>query len=697
MQVDLFSRTIISKSPISSGGRIDYPRFSRQLLVFAEITFVTLSVLPASAAQAQDLTQKSLEDLMNIEVTSVSKREQKTSQAAAAIFVISRDDIRHSGALNIPDLLRMVPGLDVAQIDSGNWAISARGFNNQYSNKLLVLIDGRTVYSPLFAGVFWDAQNLALENIERIEVIRGPGSAVWGSNAVNGVINIITTSAGETHGGHIVAGAGNDSVGPETVGYGGKTRAIGDYRVFAQGFNYSALPTFARLPGQDDWRFIRGAFRTDTTLSARDSLTTEGEAYQGNAGEIAIVAVSLLPPENPTLALRERFSGWNLLTRWNRAISPGSATSLQVYFDRTTRGDSTYGVGLNTADIDFQHHIVWGARQDIVWGLGYRLTSDEIAPDFRVSATPRSRDTQLFSSFAQDEIAIVPDRVHLSLGARLERNDYTGFNFQPSARMVWTPDSKNSVWAAASGADRTPDRSDTSFRINVEVLPGSPQTGNLPVLVSLLPSPNERNEQLKAFETGYRTSLTSRFSLDTTAFYNRYLDLQSIQPGAARVETNPAPVHLLTPMSFGNSIYGETHGIETFANLKITNFWTLNPGYTFFSMHLHEFAGSQDTTIPETQGGTPDHQAQLRSSVTLPLNLQWNASAYFVNRLPAQSIPSYTRLDTGLNWVAGERISFSVVGQNLLKDLHPESEAITTTVQSGLMRRSVYGKITWSF
>jgi iron complex outermembrane recepter protein len=697
MQANLFWHALFSKSPNLPNARLVFPRFTRRLLVLAEIAILSLSGLPACAAETPDLTQKSLEDLMNIAVTSVSKREQKTSQAAAAIFVISRDDIRHSGALNIPDLLRMVPGLDVAQIDSGNWAISARGFNGQYSNKLLVLIDGRTVYSPLFAGVFWDSQNVPLDSIERIEVIRGPGSAVWGSNAVNGVINIITRSAGDTQGGHIVAGAGDASVGPETIGYGGKARALGDYRAFAEGFNYGALPTLARLPGQDDWRFIHGGFRTDTTLSARDSVTTEGEAYTGNAGEIAFVPVSLLPAENATLALRDHFTGWNLLTRWNRTVSPGSATSLQVYFDRTTRGDSTYGVGLNTLDIDFQHHIVWGARQDIVWGLGYRLTSDEITPDFRVSATPQSRRTQLFSSFAQDEIAIVPGRVHLSLGARLEHNDYTSFNLQPTGRMVWTPDSRNSVWAAVSDADRTPARSDTSFRVNFEATPGSPVTGNLPILVSLFGNPNQKNEKLTAFEAGYRTALTSRFSLDTTAFYNRYRDLTSVQPGAMRIETNPAPVHLLIPESFGNSLFGETHGIETFANWKVTSFWTLNPGYTFFSIHLHEFAGSQDGSIPGTQGGTPDHQAQLRSSVSLPHNLQWNASAYFVNRLSAPSIPSYTRFDTGLNWVVGERTSLSLVGQNLLKDLHPEFDGPISTVQSGLMRRAAYAKITWSF
>jgi iron complex outermembrane receptor protein len=694
MQTPSFIRSSFPKLSEFSFVAIVSLRFTRRFWVLAGITLLSFVGSPCRAAQATDLTQKSLEDLMNIEVTSVSKREQKTSQASAAVFVISREDIGHSGALNIPDLLRMVPGLDVAQIDTGKWAISARGFNGQYSNKLLVLIDGRTVYSPIFAGVFWDSQSVSLDSIERIEVIRGPGAAVWGSNAVNGVINIITINAGDTKGGNVTVGAGNGSTGPETVRYGGKARNVGAYRVSAEGFHDDVLPTLAGFDGQDDWRLVHGGIRVDTNLSVKDSLTTEGEVYLGNAGEISFIPISLLPPENATVALRDRYSGWNVLSRWNRTISPRSETSLQVYFDRTTRGDTTYSIGLNTFDIDFQHHIGWGARQDIVWGLGYRVSSDEIDPTLRISATPKSRGTQLFSSFVQDEIAILPDRVHLSLGARVEDDDYTGFDLQPSARLAWTPDSKNSVWGAVSHADRTPARSDTNFRVNFEALPGP---GNMPILVSLFGNPKQKNEQLTAFETGYRTTLTSRLSLDSTVFYNRYRDLSSVEPGAMRLETNPAPIHLLIPESFGNSLFGETHGIESFANWKLARFWTLNPGYTFFSIHLHEFAGSQDGSIPGTQGGTPDHQAQLRSSFSLPWNLQWNASAYFVNRLPAQSIPSYTRFDTGLNWRVGERVSLSLIGQNLLKDRHPEYSGPNSTVQPGLMRRTTYAKISWSF
>jgi iron complex outermembrane receptor protein len=670
-------------------------RVNIQAPLLARIALLVLPSLPLVAGQAPDLTQKSLEDLMSIKVTSVSKKEQTTSQAAAAVFVISREDIAHSGALNIPDLLRMVPGLEVAQIDAANWAISARGFNGQFSNKLLVLVDGRTVYTSTFAGVFWDSQNIPLGSIEKIEVIRGPGAAVWGSNAVNGVINIITLSAADTQGATIAAGAGNGSIGPETLSYGDKIRSLGAFRVYAEGFEVNALPTMAGLDGKDDWRLVHGGFRFDSTISAKDFFTAEGETYVGNAGELAYIPLSLQPPESATVALRNLYSGWNLLARWNRIFSPRSEATLQVSFDRTSRGDTTYGFGLNTFDIDLQHHIVWGTRQDIVWGLAYRLSADDISSTLRVSANPQARNTQLLSAFAQDEIAILPDRVHLSLGARVEDSDYSGVSFQPSGRLMWTPDKKNSVWAAASHADRTPARSDTNFRVNFEVLPGP---GNMPILVSLFGNPNQKDEEVTAFEMGYRTTLTNHFSLDSTVFYNRYRDLVSVEPGAMRIEANPAPVHLLIPSSFGNGLYGEASGIETYAKWRLTRFWTLDPGYAYYSLHLHKFAASQDTgSVSGTEGGNPNHQAQLRSNLDLPWKLQWSASAYFVNRLPAQSIPSYTRLDAGLNWRAGESVSLSVEGQNLLKNLHPEFSGTDSTVQSGLMRRVVFGKITWSF
>ena len=632
---------------------------------------------------------------MQIDVTSVSKKAQKTSETPAAVFVISAEDIRRSGALNIPDLLRMVPGLDVAQIDSNKWAISARGFNGQYSNKLLVLIDGRTVYNTVFAGVFWDNQNMPLASIERIEVIRGPGAAVWGSNAVNGIINIITKNAADTQGGLITARESRDGTGPDTICYGGTVRGLGAYLVFAAGFSVNSLLTPAGLDGHDDWYLVHSGFRIDSTLTAKDSLTTEGEFSKGNAGEQAFVPVSLAPPANATLVLRDLYSDWNLLARWNRTISPTSETSLQVYFDRTNRGDTTYSIDLNTFDVDFQHHMAWKERQDIVWGVGYRMVANDTAPTLRIMFTPQDRDTQLFSVFAQDEITLRADRLRLSLGARLEHNDYTGFDLEPSARLAWTANSRNMFWGAVSGADHTPARSDSDLRVNYETLAGP---GGMPVLVSLFGNPHEKNEQVTAFEAGYRTTWTSNFTMDSTIFYNRYRDLNTVEPGDTVQESTPAPVHLLISTTFGNNMYGETHGIELFANWKAASHWTLSPGYAFLATHLHTIAGSLDTTsVVGTQGGSPNQQAQLRSSVSFPKNLQWNVSAYFVNRLSAQSVPAYTRVDTGLTWRAGERVSFSAVGQNLLKDRHLEYLGTDSSELPSQMKRNVYVKVSWTF
>ncbi len=659
---------------------------------------IVLIVLPrpgSAAAQTPDLTQKSLEDLMNIQVTSVSRKEQKTSQAAAAIFVISREDISRSGALNIPDLLRMVPGVDVAQINASNWAISVRGFNGEFSNKLLVVVDGRTVYTPMFAGVFWNAQNVPLDSIERIEIIRGPGAAIWGSNAVNGVINIITRSAENSQGGQVSGDAGNAGIGPSTISYGGKAQGIGAYRVYGEGFRYTSLPTFANTEGHDDWGLVDGGFRTNSTLSAKDSLTTEGEILGGNAGELTTAPVSLAPPATATIALRDRYMSWNTLARWNRTFSAQSRTSLHAYFDRTCLDDSTFNFQIDNFDLDFQHHVAWGARQDIVWGLGYRLSKDDTTPTLRSTFTPNYRNTQLFSWFAQDEISILPDRLQLSLGARIEHNSYNGFDFQPSGNLAWNLNSRNMIWAAISSADRTPSRTDTGFRFNMEALPGP---GGLPILVSLFGNPNFRNEHVTAFQAGYRNTWTSTVSLDSTIFYNRYRDIESVDTGALTIETNPAPIHLLLPSFIGNGLRGEAHGAEFFANWKVSDFWTLSPGYSYLATHLHPFAGSQDfTDAVGIEGGTPDHQAQLRSSVSLPHNLQWNASAYFVNRLPAAAVPSYTRLDTDLIWHGGERFSVTVMGQNLLKSLHPEFAGPNSVVLPGMVRRAAYAKVVWSF
>jgi iron complex outermembrane receptor protein len=664
--------------------------------VACECLLLLLALLAARAQQpASDLSTLQIEDLMNIDVTSASKKEQKISRVPAAIFVITQDDIRRSGAIDIPDVLRMVPGLEVAQINPSTWAISARGFNGQYANKLLLLMDGRTVYSPIFSGVYWDAQDVTLDSIERIEVIRGPGATVWGANAVNGVINIITKVAQDTQGGIATAAGGNLLHGAGTVRYGGKIGARGFYRAFGEGFEMSHFLTLDHQNAEDDWYRFQGGFRVDEDLSAKDSLTLEGDAIRGNAGEIVPVILSLQPPVNGNVALRDRFSVWSALGRWRRVRSPGSETTLQVYFDRSTRNDTTYGVGLNTFDIDFQHRHAWGQRQDFVWGVGYRLNSDRSANDFRISTNPLALNYQTFSSFVQDEIAILPDHLYASVGTKLEHNYFTGFNLQPTARITWALKDRDMLWAAISGAQRTPSRGETGIRDNLSVEPGP---DNLPIVISIIGNPAQKNERLIASEAGFRKAFTDRLSFDSAVFFNRYRDLLSGQAGTPLLETNPLPVRLLVPINVGNELYGETHGIEIFASAKLASRWTLSPGYAFLTMHLHPDANSLDTiTGPDTQGSSPNQQAQLRSFVNLPMHWQWTTSAYFVGRLVYQQIPSYTRLDTNLSWQPSDKISLGLVGQNLLRNLHQEYNGSDLTEVPSLIRRSAYARFTWRF
>jgi len=658
------------------------------------IMLAVLCEVGIGQASPQDLTKVNLEDLMNMEVTSVSKKEQKMSKTASAVFVITAEDIARSGANNIPDLLLIVPGVEVAQINSSKWAISIRGFNGQYSNKLLVLVDGRTVYTPMLSGVFWDAQDVPLDNIDRIEVIRGPGATVWGANAVNGVINIITKKASDTQGGLLTAGGGSYEHGFGAARFGGTVGKATAYRVFADGFDRNHFPSGSGSSANDDWEMIHGGFRLDTSPSARDSITVEGDTSKGNAGEIADSVLSISPPTNGLLSLRDRYSGWDLLSRWNRTISAQSETSLQVYFDRSTRGDTTYGFGLNTFDIDFQHHIGWGTRQDLVWGLGYRLSSDDTLATLRISFTPASSTTQLFSSFVQDEITILPDRLYLSVGTKLEHNDYTGFGLEPSTRIAWTPNARNSLWGAVSQAQRIPSRGDTGILVNLEALPGP---NNIPMLVGYTGNPNQKAERETSVEAGYRAQLSSSVSLDSTIFFNHYGDLVSVEPGSPLFDANPAP-HLVILSKFANLLYGETHGLETFVDWKVTRRWTVGPGYSFLTMHLHREPTSNDSTsVLSTQGSMPSHQAQLRSKLDLPRHWQWNTTASFVGPLPALGVPSYTRLDSNITWQGGEGFSISLVGQNLLRDRHLEYAGPDSSVQSDLIKRSAYAKVSWRF
>jgi len=685
--------------------------FRTRKKTMARLTAFVLLTIPAGAqqqpqsqqqAQPQqpDLTTASIEDLMKITVTSVSKKEQTLSRAAAAIFVITAEDIRRSGATSIPDVLRIVPGLDVAQINGSTWAISARGFNQQFSNKLLVMIDGRVVYTSTFAGVFWDTiSDFPLEDIARIEVIRGPGGTIWGANAVDGVINILTKKASETLGGVLVAQGGNIDQEAGMVQYGGKLKQGTDYRVYAKYFNNTNLFDLNGQNGADGWHQLRGGLRMDSALSSKDSLLVEGDIATGREGELGFVLPSVTSPGFVAEREQINIANGSFESVWNHTYSARSDTSLQISFDRHKRDDPQNPETRDTLDLDFQHRIAFGGRQDIVWGLGYRYTTDLILGSLTVAMNPAGRTLQVVDGFFQDEIALVPDRLYLTAGTKLEHNDYTGFEVMPSIRMTWALTAHHMLWMAVSRALRAPSRNDTNLVLNLGTGPAGP-----PDLVRLYGNPQYQDERLIAYEMGYRTSLSNRLSIDFAAYFNDYDNLQTTEPLASFPESTPAPAHVVLPLTYENLMYGETHGIEIAGNWKVTDHWTLAPGYAFEQLHMHTDPSSADTqTGPFVEGAAPHNSAQIRSYFNLPANVTFDAAAYAVGRLINQgptsnvTIPAYTRLDAELSWKPWERASLSLVGQNLLKNRHLEFEDVNGALQSSQIRRGGYAKFVWTF
>ena len=654
--------------------------------------------LPAQIRAGQrDLSAVPLEDLMNIEVTSVSRKAEKISQAAAAIFVITEEDIRCSGATNIPDLLRMVPGLDVSQINANDWAISARGFNQQFSNKLLVLIDGRAVYTPLLGGVNWDTQDLPLEDIDRIEVIRGPGATIWGANAMNGVINVVSKDSAETKGGLITALAGLGGRVRATTQYGGAWGGKSAYRVFVDYVNRNSLQAADGGSGQDAWHLLHSGFRADLDVSTKDSLTVQGDLYTGKEGAEIIHLFSIDPPVIGDFSVLSELGGGDILGRWNHTFSSRSDISFQFYLDNYERTGPESAETRNTIDFDFNHHFLWGSRQDFVWGAGYRRTSDDEEGTIDQAFNPADTHLRLFNAFVQDTITLRPDRLFLTVGTKAEDNYFTGFGLEPSVRLAWTPSNQLTLWSAVSRAGRTPARRETALVAALAAFP-DPGGSATPVEVVLFGNPQFLSEHVLAYEAGLRTQASGRLSIDLSTFFNRYDHLESHEQGTEVFEPSPAPARFLIPITFGNLLYGTTEGGEISANVKLTDRWTLSPGYAFLEMHLHAKPSSNDDqSVAEYQGSSPQHQAQLRSHIELSHGLSWDASAYFVSALPAQGVPSYTRVDTQLLWKFAERAEFGVFGQNLVRDHHLESQDALTLVNPSLIKRSAYAKLTWRF
>jgi len=665
----------------------------RRAILAAALLSGNFASLCCAQAPPEKLSSMSIQDLLNIEVTSVSKTQEKISDTAAAVYVITQEEIRSSGATNVPDLLRMVPGMDVAQINSNTWAISARGFNKRYADELMVLLDGRSIYLPSFGGVYWDVLDLPLEDIDRIEVIRGPGGSIWGVNAVNGVINIITKKASETKGAMVEAGAGSLQPGFGTVQYGGAAGKETDYRIYSKYFNESQLPGITGGDGGDGWNLLRGGFRVDSRVSTKDTLTFQGDIYKGREDQTAKFLPSI-DSSVQSIDIGMDLTGGFLQLTWNHEFSERSESTLSIGYDRYTRAN-ILNEGERVFNVDFQDQHRWKRRQNIVWGMSAYDSTVTTNGGLAVSFDPPNVTLPLFGVFAQDEIAVLHDRLYLTVGARLEHDYYTGFGLMPTVRAAWKASRNDTLWAALSRAINTPDLNETEMRLNFTGFTSSNGTLVVPALID---RPVVANELSVDYEAGYRSTITKSISADLAAYYDHYSRLNTTEPGTPFFETEPTPAHIVIPTSYENLMHGETYGIEAFGTWKIKDRLTLSPGYAFEQIHMHLDPGSQDTSsIGQVEGSSPVNSAQLRSHLALPHRVGWDTSAYFVGRIKDPAVPSYTRLDTGITWQAGEKLSFSAFGQNLLKDERLEYVDTLGSTASTLVKRGAYAKVKWEF
>ena len=664
---------------------------------------VALAVFCRASGSAQskdlpDVTAMSVEDLMNVQVTSVSKRSQKLSDAAAAIFVITQEDMRRSGAASIPEALRMVPGLEVARIDENKWAIGSRGFNGRFDNKLLVLIDGRSVYTPLFSGVYWNVQDVMLEDVDRIEVIRGPGATLWGANAVDGVINIITKPATSTQSGIVTAEVGTEERTAESVRYGGKISDKTYYRVYAKYFDWVPSVDMSGAKAHDGWSAVRGGFRMDSRPSRRDSLTLQGDLYHSRYDETLTIP-SLTLPYSSTFPNNGSYGGGNVLGRWNHTFSR-STTSLQMYYDVTNIVDNSLFTDHQPIfDIDFQHDVHVGESQELVWGFGYRSIQDTNGSSPTVSVKPNHSSLNQLSAFIQDEVSLLDNRLRITLGSKFERNDFTGFEAEPNLRFLGNLSKDQSVWVAISRAVRTPALTEEGLRLNEGVIPpGAPPFNSpLPIVAAVVGSHQFKSEDLLAYEAGYRLQATHSLSIDIAAFYNNYTSLRSAEPGAPFIEGSPIPTDLVLPFIASNKMSGGTYGIEPFADWKVFPKWRLRGSYSYLQMNIRKDRGSLDPTPDNPNGQSPRHQFYIGSSLDLPRHLEHDLTLRYVDKLPSVNIPSYYSLDTRVGWKPFTALELSVIGQNLLNSRHLEfmPEFINTTpTQVG---RTISGRVTWKF
>ncbi|MGI9272951.1 MAG: TonB-dependent receptor plug domain-containing protein [Woeseiaceae bacterium] len=678
----------------------------RSLLVVSA-TFLLLATARADELASTDfLADLSLEELLGTEITTLSRKSESLGNAPAAVYVISQSDIRRSGARTIPDLLRMVPGMQVAQIDGNKWAVTSRGANGRFANKLLVLMDGRTLYSPLLAGVYWDVQDTDLGAIERIEVIRGPGATMWGSNAVNGVVNIITKHAADSQGGSlsVVGGQGGAE---SVIRYGAETDKLA-YRIYGKAFDRDGNINLAGDATGDDSSMARIGGRIDWTGKSGGEWMVSGEAYSGESGDHRYTR-SLAPPYLIVEDTVSDVSGVFALAQWSKKLSSDSGLQVRSYISSYDREVATYSEKLKTFDIDIQHRIERSENVDLMWGLNYRNNQDETESTFEIQIDPADRTQNLLSAFVQGDFRLMDDRFRLVLGSKFENNTYSDkdIEIEPSIRLSTSLNEHSFLWASISQAVRMPSRGEQNGRVVSEILPPGQPGFPLPVptVVSVVGNPDIKSEEVTAYEIGYRYR-NDEFVFDLALFYNKFDDLRSLsigvptcEPGGGIPQIDPTclatATHVVTPLLIENANSSETSGAELWISKSLTEWWRIQLAYTYFhAQALGQNSGAPSLSIIED---SPDGLASLRSSMDLPSDFSLDLWLRWNDELEAQQIDAYTTLDLRLAWSPTPRMSVAAVGRNLFAEDHLEFMSELVDLAAVQIEAEGYIEFRWNF
>jgi iron complex outermembrane receptor protein len=664
-------------------------RAHTSLRLLAAVSILSTCVAAQAAhAVADDYLDMSPEQLLDAQVISVSKRPEKLSETPAAIYVITGEDIARSGVTTIPEALRMAPGVDVARADSNSWAISIRGLNSTLANKLLVMIDGRAVYNPLFGGTYWELQDLPLSTIDRIEIIRGPGGTLWGANAVDGVINIITKPAALTQGTHVSALYGNTEK-SGTVTQGGRA---GDmfFRLYGKHSDYASFDRPDGTPGHDAWRDSRGGFRGDWG----ENFTLQGDIYQNDAQQ-RFNSTSLTPPYNSLVDETMDSHGLNLMGRWHKEMDNGGEASVLAYADYTYRSQLLGKEVRLISNVEGQYNFPVTGAHEVIAGINYRNTSDSVTAGPTIALDPRTRSDNLYGFFLQDRIELVPDKWFLTLGTKFEHNDYSGFEYQPNARLQWLIDPTRTAWAAVSRAVRTPTRAEFDF--NAQVTAVNTSLLALPAEVVLQANRDFESEKLVAYETGYRQEITPDLSLDGTLFYNMYNDLETVDIQDLELVNNGVdPLHYLLPIQTSNNSKAIVKGGELAMTWRAAPNWRLSGAYSLLNTTIFVDQPTLPVNLKGAEGSSPEQQFNIRSSWNITDDVSLDTNIYYVDQLQAQDVNQYVRFDANLGWKIMPGVRFDLAGQNLLKSEHREFNT-ADSVNAAEIPRSVYGQISWDF